>query len=61
MSFVWPEALWLLLTVPVLVLLYVRLLRRRRRVAMRREHGGNRQNAGNGVHGVLRRLPDGFE
>ena len=35
MSFIWPEALWLLLTVPVLVALYVRLVRRRHQVAMR--------------------------
>jgi len=35
MSFIWPEALWLQLAIPVLVLLYVRLLRRRRHAAMR--------------------------
>ena len=31
MSFVWPEALWLLLAVPALVGLYVLLLRRKSR------------------------------
>jgi Ca-activated chloride channel family protein len=35
MSFVWPEALWLLLAVPALVGLYVLLLRRKSRHAMR--------------------------
>jgi Ca-activated chloride channel homolog len=35
MSFVWPEALWLLLAVPALVGLYVLLLRRKSRQAMR--------------------------
>jgi Ca-activated chloride channel family protein len=35
MSFVWPEALWLLLAVPALVALYVALQRRRSRHAVR--------------------------
>ena len=35
MSFVWPEALWLLATAPALVGLYLVLLRRRRRSALR--------------------------
>jgi len=35
MSFVWPEALWLLLAAPALVGLYVLLLRRRSRQAVR--------------------------
>ena len=43
MSFVWPEALWLLLAVPALVGLYLLLLRRKSKTAMRfRNHkGGN--------------------
>jgi Ca-activated chloride channel family protein len=35
MRFLWPEALWLLAVVPVLVALYVALLRRRRKLALR--------------------------
>jgi Ca-activated chloride channel family protein len=35
MSFLWPQYLWLLLAVPVLPVLYVWLLRRRRKLAVR--------------------------
>src|SRR3954467_14118208 len=35
MSFVWPQALWLLLAVPALVWLYLMLLRRKRKTALR--------------------------
>jgi len=35
MSFLWPQFLWLLLAVPVLVLLYLWLLRRKRKLALR--------------------------
>lgn len=35
MSFLWPDLLWSLLAVPVLVALYVWLLRRRKKVAVR--------------------------
>lgn len=35
LSFVWPELLWSLLALPLLVLLYVVLLRQRKRTAMR--------------------------
>lgn len=35
MKFLWPQYLWLLLALPALVALYVRLLRRRRRAAVR--------------------------
>ena len=35
MKFLWPEALWLLLLVPALVALYVFLLRRKKKVALR--------------------------
>jgi len=34
-SFFWPELLWLLLLLPVLVLLYVWLLRRKKKIALR--------------------------
>ena len=35
MTFVWPDLLWLLLAVPVLVALYLWLLRRRKKVTLR--------------------------
>jgi Ca-activated chloride channel family protein len=35
LTFIWPELLWLLVAVPLLVLLYVWLLRRRKRTALR--------------------------
>lgn len=35
LNFIWPEMLWLLVAVPLLVLLYVWLLRRRKKVAVR--------------------------
>lgn len=35
MNFLWPEFLWLLLALPLLVLLYVWLLRRRKKTALR--------------------------
>lgn len=35
MSFLWPEMLWLMIVVPLLVLLYVWLLRRRKKTAIR--------------------------
>jgi Ca-activated chloride channel family protein len=34
-TFIWPELLWLLVAIPLLVLLYVWLLRRRKRTALR--------------------------
>ena len=35
MTFIWPEMLWALIAVPLLVLLYVWLLRRRKKTAIR--------------------------
>jgi Ca-activated chloride channel family protein len=35
MKFLWPEALWLLLAVPLLVVLYIALLRKRKKLALR--------------------------
>jgi len=35
MTFLWPQFLWLLLTVPLLVLVYVWLLRRKKKLALR--------------------------
>jgi Ca-activated chloride channel family protein len=51
MTFLWPQFLWLLLALPLLVLLYVWLLRRKKKIALRyaslsivREAMGNRQS-----------------
>ena len=35
MNFLWPEFLWLLAALPLLVLLYVWLLRRKKKMALR--------------------------
>jgi Ca-activated chloride channel family protein len=35
LTFIWPELLWLLVAIPLLMLLYVWLLRRRKRTALR--------------------------
>jgi len=35
MNFLWPEMLWSLLAIPLLVLLYVWLLRRRKKTSLR--------------------------
>ena len=35
MNFLWPEMLWSLLAVPLLVLLYVWLMRRRKKTSLR--------------------------
>jgi Ca-activated chloride channel family protein len=35
MNFLWPQFLWLLLAVPILVLLYLWLLRRKKKMAIR--------------------------
>jgi Ca-activated chloride channel family protein len=35
LTFIWPELLWLLVAIPLLVLLYVWLMRRRKRTALR--------------------------
>jgi Ca-activated chloride channel homolog len=34
-TFLWPEFLWLLLAIPVLVLIYIWLLRRKKKMALR--------------------------
>jgi len=34
-NFIWPEMLWLLVALPLLVLLYVWLMHRRKKVALR--------------------------
>ena len=35
MTFLWPDMLWLLLAMPALVALYIFLLRRKKRAALR--------------------------
>ena len=35
MTFLWPQFLWLLATLPLLVLLYIWLLRRKKKIALR--------------------------
>ena len=35
MTFLWPEFLWLLLAVPLLVAAYILILRRKRKAALR--------------------------
>jgi Ca-activated chloride channel family protein len=57
MSFVWPEALWLLLAVPALVGLYVLLLRRRSRAAMRYASVALMREALTGRAALRRHLP----
>jgi Ca-activated chloride channel family protein len=57
MSFVWPEALWLLLAVPVLVGLYVLLLLRRSRFAVRYASIGLMREALTGGARLRRHVP----
>ncbi len=60
MQFLWPQYLWLLLALPLLVLLYVALLRRKKKVALRyaslsivREAMGARQSIRRHIPPVL--------
>jgi Ca-activated chloride channel homolog len=57
MSFVWPEALWLLPILPALVAGYVALLRRRRRAALRLASVALVREAQAGRPGRRRHLP----
>jgi len=57
MSFVWPEALWLLLAVPVLVGAYIALLRRRSRAALRYASIELMREASGGSARIRRHLP----
>lgn len=51
LSFLWPQFLWLLLTLPLLVLVYVWLLRRRKKLALRLSSVAiARQALGTGQH-----------
>jgi Ca-activated chloride channel family protein len=57
MGFLWPQALWLLLVVPLLVWLYVLLLRRRTRAALRFASLGVIREAASGGARVRRHVP----
>jgi Ca-activated chloride channel family protein len=57
MSFIWPALLWSLLTIPLIVLLYIRMQRRRSQYAVRYGSLGLVQQAtGRGV-GMRRHIP----
>jgi len=57
MKFIWPDTLWLLLVVPVLVFIYVLLLRRRKRAAIRYASLSLIRQALTPVHQVRRHIP----
>jgi len=60
LSFLWPQFLWLLLTLPLLVLVYVWLLRRRKKLSLRISSVAiARQALGTGQH-WRRHLPPAF-
>jgi Ca-activated chloride channel family protein len=57
MGFLWPQALWLLLVVPLSVWLYMLLLRRRKRTALRFASLGVIREAAAGSSRVRRHVP----
>ena len=57
MTFTWPAMLWFLLSLPLFVLLYIRLLHRRRRLAARYGSLGLVQSADGRPAGIRRHLP----
>jgi len=57
MSFVWPEALWLLLAIPALIALYVAILRRKRKAAVRFASIGVLRDALGAGHNFRRHVP----
>ena len=57
MTFTWPEMLWLMLAIPLIVFLYVRLQQRRRQLAARYGSLGLVQSAGGRPAGVHRHVP----
>jgi len=57
MTFIWPEALWLLLLVPALAALYVWLLRRRKRAVVRYANLALVKTALGGSTGWRRHVP----
>ena len=56
-SFLWPEALWLLALLPVLLLLYVWLLRRKRKAAVRYANLGMIKEAMGAGSRIRRHVP----
>jgi Ca-activated chloride channel family protein len=57
MIFLWPAMLWFLLTIPLLVALYVRILRRRKQFAVRYGNFGLLHEASGQGPGLRRHLP----
>jgi Ca-activated chloride channel family protein len=57
MTFLWPAMLWFLLTIPLLVLLYIRIQRRRRQFAANSGNFGLLQEAAGRGPGLRRHIP----
>src|SRR5688572_4858234 len=57
MSFIWPVLLWSLLTIPLLVMLYLRMQQRRKQFALRYGSLGLVQQAAGGGAGSRRHIP----
>jgi Ca-activated chloride channel homolog len=57
MTFIWPAMLWFLLTIPLLVLLYIRLQRRRKQFAVHYGNFGLLQEATGQKPGLRRHIP----
>ena len=57
MSFLWPQSLWLLLLLPLLVLLYLWLLRRKKKLNLRYASLSVVREAMQGGHNLRRHLP----
>jgi Ca-activated chloride channel family protein len=57
MSYLWPEAFWLLFALPLLVALYVWVMQRKKKVAVRYASLGLLKEAMNARHGLRRHLP----
>jgi len=60
MSFAWPASLISLASIPFLVLLYTRLLQRRRRIVASYAELGLLDQAGVGLSGIRRHVPPAF-
>jgi Ca-activated chloride channel family protein len=57
MTFLWPETLWLLLAAPLMALLYLWLLRRRKRTALHYANLSLVKEAAGGRHRLRRHVP----
>jgi len=60
MSFAWPASLISLASIPLLILLYRRLLQRRRRIVASYAELGLVDQAGSGMSGIRRHVPPAF-